>query len=48
MVLDVGCGTGFHIAHLAEHFPESNFTGIDVTLDAVHSANQRRSASPHE
>ncbi|KAK6051644.1 hypothetical protein COOONC_10851 [Cooperia oncophora] len=42
MCLDVGCGSGFHAALLAETYPKSNFTGIDVTLEAVHQANQRR------
>ncbi|WKY13630.1 hypothetical protein Q1695_004454 [Nippostrongylus brasiliensis] len=42
MCLDVGCGKGFHAALLAENFPNSNFTGIDVTLEAVHLANQQR------
>ncbi|CAJ0590202.1 unnamed protein product [Cylicocyclus nassatus] len=42
MCLDVGCGRGFHAAFLADNFPKSNFTGIDVTLEAVHMANQKR------
>ncbi|RCN31287.1 methyltransferase domain protein [Ancylostoma caninum] len=42
MCLDVGCGKGFHAAFLAQNFPKSNFTGIDVTLEAVHLANQQR------
>ncbi|EYC04222.1 hypothetical protein Y032_0089g2293 [Ancylostoma ceylanicum] len=42
MCLDVGCGTGFHAALLAQNFPNSNFTGIDITLEAVHLANQQR------
>ncbi|CAI4222677.1 unnamed protein product [Auanema sp. JU1783] len=42
MVLDVGCGSGFHSALLAEAFPASNFTGIDVTLEAILAANQQR------
>uniref|UniRef100_A0A7I5ED65 Methyltranfer_dom domain-containing protein n=1 Tax=Haemonchus contortus TaxID=6289 RepID=A0A7I5ED65_HAECO len=42
MCLDVGCGNGFHAALLAETFPKSNFTGIDITLEAVHQASQRR------
>ncbi|KAL6742351.1 hypothetical protein Aduo_015508 [Ancylostoma duodenale] len=42
MCLDVGCGKGFHAALLAENFPKSNFTGIDVTLEAIHLANQQR------
>lgn len=40
--LDVGCGNGFHAALLAENFPKSNFSGIDVTLEALHLANQQR------
>ncbi|VDM70494.1 unnamed protein product, partial [Strongylus vulgaris] len=42
MCLDVGCGRGFHAALLADKFPKSNFTGIDITLEAVHMANQKR------
>ncbi|KAK5984823.1 Methyltransferase domain protein [Trichostrongylus colubriformis] len=42
MFLDVGCGSGFHAALLAQTFPNSNFTGIDVTMEAVHMANQKR------
>ncbi|VDO38468.1 unnamed protein product [Haemonchus placei] len=42
MCLDVGCGNGFHAALLAQTFPKSNFTGIDITLEAVQQANQRR------
>ncbi|KAK6759018.1 hypothetical protein RB195_016316 [Necator americanus] len=42
MCLDVGCGKGFHAALLAENFPKSNFMGIDITLEAIHLANQQR------
>ncbi|KAK6759020.1 hypothetical protein RB195_016318 [Necator americanus] len=42
MCLDVGCGSGFHSALLAENFPKSNFIGVDVTLEAIHLANQQR------
>ncbi|XGW05639.1 hypothetical protein V3C99_016191 [Haemonchus contortus] len=42
MCLDVGCGNGFHAALLAQTYPKSNFTGIDITLEAVHLANQQR------
>uniref|UniRef100_A0A0K0DFN5 Methyltranfer_dom domain-containing protein n=1 Tax=Angiostrongylus cantonensis TaxID=6313 RepID=A0A0K0DFN5_ANGCA len=27
---------------IAENYPKSNFSGIDITLDAVHLANQQR------
>ncbi|KAJ1351876.1 hypothetical protein KIN20_008040 [Parelaphostrongylus tenuis] len=42
MCLDVGCGKGFHAAFLAQNYPKSNFSGIDITLEAVHLANQQR------
>ncbi|VDO39297.1 unnamed protein product [Haemonchus placei] len=45
MCLDVGCGNGFHAALLAQTYPKSNFTGIDITLEAVHLANQQRQVS---
>uniref|UniRef100_A0AC35TZS1 Methyltranfer_dom domain-containing protein n=1 Tax=Rhabditophanes sp. KR3021 TaxID=114890 RepID=A0AC35TZS1_9BILA len=41
--LDVGCGNGFHVTHLAEHYPHSNFTGIDITLTAIRQALATRS-----
>jgi SAM-dependent methyltransferase len=53
-MLDVGCGSGFHVSLLglistlhygnfvAENFPKTNFTGIDLCLDAVTAANQAR------
>ncbi|KHJ94539.1 methyltransferase domain protein [Oesophagostomum dentatum] len=40
--LDVGCGKGVHSALLANKFPKSNFTGIDVVMDAIQLANQQR------
>uniref|UniRef100_A0A914UK80 Methyltransferase domain-containing protein n=1 Tax=Plectus sambesii TaxID=2011161 RepID=A0A914UK80_9BILA len=43
VALDVGCGSGLRVCRLAEHFPSSNFTGVDVSLDAVLSATQAMS-----
>lgn len=37
-VLDVGCGRGRIINRLAEMFPRSRFTGMDLSSDAVASA----------
>jgi SAM-dependent methyltransferase len=37
-VLDVGCGTGHALARLAEAFPKSRFTGIDVSERAIEVA----------
>ncbi|KHJ86918.1 methyltransferase domain protein, partial [Oesophagostomum dentatum] len=40
--LDVGCGKGIHYAIFAEKFPQSNFTGIDITPDAIRLAKQQK------
>lgn len=37
-VLDVGCGSGHALHLLAEHFPQSRFTGYDLSADAIASA----------
>ena len=38
-VLDVGCGSGFALVHLAKEFPNSNFTGYDLSQEAVNRGN---------
>jgi 2-polyprenyl-3-methyl-5-hydroxy-6-metoxy-1,4-benzoquinol methylase len=40
-VLDVGCGSGFALCLMAKAFPQSRFTGIDMSRDAI-AAGQRR------
>lgn len=35
VVLDVGCGSGKAINLMAKHFPRSNFTGYDISEEAV-------------
>jgi len=37
-VVDVGCGRGKALMHLAERFPRSRFTGIDISEAATASA----------
>jgi cyclopropane fatty-acyl-phospholipid synthase-like methyltransferase len=37
-VLDVGCGSGWAMLHLAQHFPRSRFVGEDFSPDAIASA----------
>jgi SAM-dependent methyltransferase len=37
-VVDVGCGRGKALMHLAERFPHSRFTGIDYSEEAIASA----------
>lgn len=41
-VLDVGCGTGYHVSVCAAAYPMSYFTGIDITYEAVELANERK------
>ncbi len=46
--VDVGCGRGMAIMHLAERFPRSCFVGYDFSQDAIEWANtqvQRRGLS---
>jgi len=38
-VLDVGCGSGRAVCHLAEAFPNSYFVGYDLCQEAVDAAN---------
>jgi 2-polyprenyl-3-methyl-5-hydroxy-6-metoxy-1,4-benzoquinol methylase len=43
-VADVGCGGGRILVRLAQAFPNSRFTGIDITETAVELARQRAAA----
>lgn len=38
-VLDLGCGSGRIMNRLAERFPNSRFTGLDLSREAVNAAN---------
>jgi 2-polyprenyl-3-methyl-5-hydroxy-6-metoxy-1,4-benzoquinol methylase len=40
--LDVGCGSGRAMLHLAEHFPASRFVGEDFSSEAIAAANAER------
>lgn len=37
-VADVGCGSGLALMHMAERFPNSQFTGLDFSVEAISSA----------
>ncbi|CEF59879.2 Winged helix-turn-helix DNA-binding domain and Methyltransferase domain-containing protein [Strongyloides ratti] len=39
--LDVGCGDGFHVIELAHLYPNSNFTGVDITKHAIEIAEDK-------
>lgn len=38
--VDVGCGSGRAVALLAANFPDSRFTGLDISEEAVAAANE--------
>jgi len=40
-VLDVGCGSGYALIHLAKMFPDSNFTGYDLLPEAIDRGRER-------
>jgi len=40
-VLEVGCGQGSVLERLAATFPQSSFSGIDLSAEAVHRADQK-------
>lgn len=41
--LDLGCGEGYYTNILAQHFPETSWTGVDLSVDAVKfAAKQNR------
>lgn len=40
-VLDVGCGSGFAMVQMAQEFPNSNFTGYDMSEEAIKRGKER-------
>ena len=40
-VLDVGCGSGAALLHLAQRFPKSRFTGYDFSPEAIGAARDQ-------
>lgn len=34
-VMDLGCGSGFALVHMAKEFPNSRFTGYDISEEAI-------------
>jgi SAM-dependent methyltransferase len=45
-VLEIGCGVGYNVRHLARRMPECRFTGLDLAEEHVQTA--RREAGPLE
>jgi SAM-dependent methyltransferase len=44
LVLDLGCGQGEAILHLARRYPRSRFVGVDLLPNQVEAANARAAA----
>jgi SAM-dependent methyltransferase len=40
-ILEIGCATGHNLLPLAVRWPDSSFVGIDISEDAVNTANRR-------
>lgn len=40
-VLDIGCGSGFALIELAKEFPNSRFTGYDLSSEAIERGNSK-------
>ena len=38
-VMDLGCGSGFALVHMAKEFPNSKFTGYDISEEAISRGN---------
>lgn len=45
-VLDIGCGTGRHLAALARMLPQARFTGIDISAANIEAAEALRQTLP--
>jgi len=40
-VLDVGCGTGYHIEYIARTYPDISLTGVDISEEMLHTARRK-------
>jgi len=40
-VLDVGCGTGYHIEQIARTYPDISLTGVDISGEMLHIARRK-------
>lgn len=46
-ILDVGCGGGANLSHIARVFPKCRFTGVDLNQYFISFANERHSNIPN-
>lgn len=47
IILDVGCGTGYHLPHLAEKYTDSTVIGMDLSTDMLEKANAKCKSYPN-
>ena len=46
-IIDIGCGTGFHLPQLAQKFPEAHIIGMDLSADMLHKAAMKCDPYPN-
>jgi len=39
-VLEIGCGTGFNLIAMAQHYPQANFVGVDLSKHHIEAAKE--------
>lgn len=44
-VLDIGCGNGSYISQVSNHFPDKDYTAIDISSELISIAQKKFSAS---
>ncbi len=45
-ILEIGCGTGANLLHLAHQFPDAAITGLDLSSDMLARARRKLAAYP--
>jgi trans-aconitate methyltransferase len=40
-IIEFGCGTGNHMPHLTQAFPEAQIVGVDISRESLNQASQR-------
>jgi S-adenosylmethionine-diacylgycerolhomoserine-N-methlytransferase len=45
-ILEIGCGTGGNLLHLARQFPDAAITGLDLSSDMLARARRKLAAQP--
>lgn len=43
-ILEIGCGTGYNLFRLAQHFPNADMIGLDVSTDMINKSHDKTEA----